>query len=154
MATASCSMSPSAIYCGAATRARSTTSGRWEWLNDRQREALDMARVAAGAAATKLADDVVVIDAPGSWSSPTLRHCFETNERQVNAIVDEVEEKIRQAGSAGRRECPRSRWTLLDYRDIVGARSIRTTAISTLDRLWGDCPVVPVDLSANSAGAQ
>lgn len=63
------------------------------------REAIDMARVAAGAAAAKLADDVVVIDVSGQL---VITDCFViasgSNERQVNAIVDEVEEKMRQAG--------------------------------------------------------
>lgn len=86
------------------------------------REAIDMARVAAGAAAAKLADDVVVIDVSGQL---VITDCFViasgSNERQVNAIVDEVEEKMRQAGyRPARREGAREgRWTLLDYRDIV-----------------------------------
>ena len=62
-------------------------------------EAIDMATVAANAAASKLADDVVVIDVSGHL---VITDCFviasASNERQVNAIVDEVEEKMRKAG--------------------------------------------------------
>lgn len=62
-------------------------------------EAIDMATVAAGAAAAKLADDVVVIDVSAQLA---ITDCFviasASNERQVNAIVDEVEEKMRKAG--------------------------------------------------------
>ena len=58
-----------------------------------------MAAVAARAAAAKLADDVVVIDVSGQL---VITDCFviasASNERQVSAIVDEVEEKMRLAG--------------------------------------------------------
>lgn len=72
-------------------------------------EAIDMATVAAGAAAAKLADDVVVIDVSAQLA---ITDCFviasASNERQVNAIVDEVEEKMRKAGyKPARREHPR-----------------------------------------------
>lgn len=106
------------------------------------REAIDMARVAAGAAAAKLADDVVVIDVSGQL---VITDCFViasgSNERQVNAIVDEVEEKMRQAGyRPARREGAREgRWTLLDYLGTSWCTSsIRTTAISTP---WTGCGV-------------
>ena len=84
-------------------------------------EAIDMATVAARAAASKLADDVVVIDVSDQL---VITDCFviasASNERQVNAIVDEVEEKMRRAGyKPARREGAREgRWTLLDYVDI------------------------------------
>ena len=85
-------------------------------------EALHMATVAARAAAAKLADDVVVIDVSGQL---VITDCFviasASNERQVSAIVDEVEEKMRLAGyKPARREGAREgRWVLLDYVDIV-----------------------------------
>ena len=76
-------------------------------------EAVAMATVAAQAAAAKLADDVVVIDVSGQL---VITDCFviasASNERQVNAIVDEVEEKMRLAGyKPARREGTREgRW--------------------------------------------
>jgi ribosome-associated protein len=118
-------------------------------------EAVEMAGVAASAAASKLADDVVVIDVSGHL---IITDCFviasASNERQVNAIVDEVEEKMRQAGyKPARREGAREgRWTLLDYVDIVvHIQHQDERNFYALDRLWGDCPVVAVDLSADSA---
>lgn len=122
------------------------------------REAIDMARVAAGAATAKLADDVIVIDVSGQL---VITDCFViasgSNERQVNAIVDEVEEKMRQAGyQPARREGTREgRWTLLDYRDIVVHVQHRDDRdFYALDRLWSDCPVVPVGLSAQPVDPQ
>jgi ribosome-associated protein len=119
------------------------------------REAIDMATVAAAAAASKLADDVVVIDVSGQL---VITDCFviasATNERQVNAIVDEVEEKMRRAGyKPARREGTREgRWTLLDYVDIVvHIQHQDERNFYALDRLWGDCPTIVVDLTEDPA---
>jgi ribosome-associated protein len=116
-------------------------------------EAIEMATVAARAAASKLADDVVVIDVSGQL---VITDCFvigsASNERQVNAIVDEVEDKMRQAGyKPARREGTREgRWTLIDYVDIVvHIQHQDERDFYALDRLWRDCPSVTVDLSAN-----
>jgi ribosome-associated protein len=118
-------------------------------------EAIEMAAVAARAAASKLAEDVVVIDVSGQL---VITDCFviasASNERQVNAIVDEVEEKMRRAGyKPARREGAREgRWTLLDYVDIVvHIQHQDERNFYALDRLWGDCPMVAVDLSADTA---
>ena len=114
-------------------------------------EAIDMAAVAARAAASKLADDVVVIDVSDQL---VITDCFviasASNERQVNAIVDEVEEKMRKAGyKPARREGTREgRWTLLDYVDIVvHIQHQDERDFYALDRLWRDCPSVTVDIS-------
>ena len=114
-------------------------------------EALEMAGVAARAAASKLADDVVVIDVSEQL---VITDCFviasASNERQVNAIVDEVEDKMREAGhKPARREGTREgRWMLLDYVDIVvHVQHQDERDFYALDRLWRDCPVVTVDVS-------
>ena len=72
-----------------------------------------------------------------------------SNERQVNAIVDEVEEKMRLAGyKPARREGTREgRWVLLDYVDIVvHIQHEDERNFYALDRLWRDCPLVEVAL--------
>ncbi|UKN42568.1 ribosome silencing factor RsfS [Mycobacterium lepromatosis] len=114
-----------------------------------------MATVAAAAAAAKLANDVVVIDV--SEQLVGITDCFviasASNERQVNAIVDEVEEKMRRAGyrPAGCEGAREGRWTLLDYHDVVvHIQHQDDRDFYALDRLWGDCLVVPVDISQNS----
>ena len=113
-------------------------------------EATQMATVAAQAAASKLADDVVVIDVSGQL---VITDCFviasASNDRQVNAIVDEVEEKMRVAGyKPARREGTREgRWVLLDFIDIVvHIQHQDERNFYALDRLWRDCPVLPVEL--------
>ena len=113
-------------------------------------EAVAMATVAARAAAAKLATDIVVIDVS---SQLVITDCFVIasagNERQVGAIVDEVEEKMRQAGyKPARREGTREgRWVLLDYVDIVvHIQHQDERDFYALDRLWKDCPIVEVNL--------
>lgn len=113
-------------------------------------EAIHMATIAAQAAVAKLADDVVVIDVSGQL---VITDCFviasASNDRQVNAIVDEVEEKMRIAGyKPARREGAREgRWVLLDFIDIVAHIQHQDERnFYALDRLWRDCPLIPVDL--------
>ncbi len=116
-----------------------------------------MATIAARAAAAKLAQDVVVIDVSGQL---VITDCFviasASNDRQVGAIVDEVEEKMRLAGhKPARREGTREgRWVLLDYVDIVvHIQHQDERNFYALDRLWRDCPLIQVDLDdAGAAG--
>ena len=121
-------------------------------------EAVRMAEVAAHAAAAKLAQDVVVIDVSAQL---VITDCFvvasASNDRQVNAIVDEVEEKMREAGyKPARREGTREgRWVLLDYIDIVvHIQHQDERDFYALDRLWRDCPLLEVDLEVPEAGEQ
>ena len=113
-------------------------------------EAIQMAGVAARAAAAKLAQDIVVIDVSAQLVITDLFVIASAaNERQVNAIVDEVEEKMRLAGyKPARREGTREgRWVLLDYVDIVvHVQHTDERNFYALDRLWRDCPLVAVDL--------
>ena len=111
-------------------------------------EAIRMAGVAARAAADKLAEDIVVIDVSGQL---VITDCFViatgANDRQVNAIVDEVEEKMRRAGhKPARREGAREgRWVLLDYGDIVvHVQHAEEREFYGLERLWKDCPMIDV----------
>ena len=113
-------------------------------------EAVSMATVAARAAAAKLAQDIVVIDVSGQLVITDLFVIASAgNERQVGAIVDEVEEKMRLAGyKPARREGTREgRWVLLDYVDIVvHIQHQDERDFYALDRLWRDCPVIEIDL--------
>lgn len=109
-----------------------------------------MATIAAQAAASKLAEDITVIDVSGQL---VITDCFviasASNERQAGAIVDEVEDKMRAAGhKPARREGTREgRWVLLDFIDIVvHVQHQDERNFYALDRLWRDCPTVEVDL--------
>ncbi|MDH6245898.1 ribosome silencing factor [Mycobacterium sp. OTB74] len=114
-------------------------------------EALEMATVAARAAATKLAENIIVIDVSEQLViTDFFVIASASNDRQVGAIVDEVEEKMRWAGhKPARREGTREgRWVLLDYIDIVvHVQHQEEREYYALDRLWRDCPVLSVDLN-------
>jgi len=81
-----------------------------------------MATIAARAAAAKLADDVVVIDVSGQL---VITDCFviasASNDRQVNAIVDGVEEKMREAGYKPARREGERRWKIEDRRERIAS---------------------------------
>jgi ribosome-associated protein len=116
-------------------------------------EAIALATSAAHAAAAKLASDVVIIDVSEQL---VITDCFviasASNERQVNAIVDEVEERLRRDGHKPvRREGGREgRWTLLDYVDVVvHVQHQDERNYYALERLWRDCPTIAVDLDAS-----
>ncbi|WP_018024462.1 ribosome silencing factor [Corynebacterium ulceribovis] len=112
-------------------------------------DSIKLAIVAAQAADEKLADDIVVIDVSEQL---VITDCFVlasgTNERQVDAIVDEVEDKLREAGAKPvRREGTReNRWVLLDYGTVViHVQRTEEREFYALDNLWADCPVIEVE---------
>jgi ribosome-associated protein len=113
-------------------------------------EAVQMATIAARAAASKLANKVVVIDVSEQLViTDAFVIASASNERQVNAIVDEVEEKMRRAGykPAHREGAREGRWTLLDYIEIVvHIQHEDERDFYALERLWRDCPEIPVDV--------
>ncbi|KAA0022952.1 ribosome silencing factor [Antrihabitans cavernicola] len=112
-------------------------------------EAIEMSRIAALAADEKSATDVVVLDVSEQL---VITDCFviasAPNERQVNSIVENIEDKLREAGHKPvRREGTREgRWALLDYATIVvHVQHNDERNFYGLERLWKDCPAVPVE---------
>lgn len=112
-------------------------------------DARELALVAANAAADKKASDVIVLDVSEQL---VITDCFviasAPNERQVGAIVDSVEEKMRDAGTKPvRREGAREgRWVLLDFVDVVvHVQHAEERAFYGLERLWKDCPRIDFD---------
>lgn len=114
-------------------------------LTDHAREAL---LVAAAAAADKLATDIVAFDVSEQLIiTDTMMLCTGNNDRQVRAIVDEIEDRLRETGAkALHREGERDgRWVLIDYGDlIVHVMHTEEREYYALERLWGDCPTVPL----------
>jgi len=110
-------------------------------------EAVELAQVAAQAAADKLATDIVLIDVSERLAITDVFVVVSgSNERQVEAIVDEVEEQLRRVGAKPiRREGQRDgRWVLLDYNDIVvHVQHQEERVFYSLERLWKDCPFLP-----------
>ena len=111
--------------------------------------ALELVRIAAAAAEDKRAEQVVAFDVSDQLAiTDAFVLASATNERQVNAIVDEVEDKLREAGAKPiRREGQREgRWVLIDYGEIVvHVQHEDERQFYALERLWRDCPVIPLD---------
>ena len=100
------------------------------------------------AAADKLASDLVILDVSEQL---VITDCFvlasAPNDRQVRAVVDAIEERLLQLGSKPvRREGERDgRWVLLDYVDIVvHVQHSEERTYYSLERLWKDCPELPL----------
>lgn len=123
--------------------------------SDRARE---LAQVAAQAAADKKADDIRIIDVGDHMViTDIFLVASASNERQVLAIVDEIEEKLSAIGvKPARREGARGgRWVLLDYVDlVVHVQHAEEREFYALDRLWKDCPVIPFIDRDQPAGAE
>ncbi len=108
--------------------------------------ALDLAKVAALAAEDKLASTITGIDVSDQLPLTDIFLIVSaTNERQVGAIVDEVEDKLREAGVRPvRREGAReARWVLIDFGDlVVHVQHEDEKHFYELERLWKDCPEI------------
>jgi ribosome-associated protein len=110
-------------------------------------EAIDLALTAAQAAADKSATDVRVLDVSDQL---VITDCFvlasAPTERGVQAITDEVQDRLRARGvKPVRREGEsEGRWVLLDFVDlVVHVQHAEERAFYALERLWKDCPEVP-----------
>ncbi|MGH3359882.1 MAG: ribosome silencing factor [Nocardioidaceae bacterium] len=108
--------------------------------------ALELARTAAHAADERLADDIVAFDVSDQLViTDIFLICSASNDRQVRAIVDAVEERLLTLGAKPvRREGQREgRWVLLDFADIVvHVQHQEERSFYGLERLWNDCPTV------------
>jgi ribosome-associated protein len=116
--------------------------------------ALELVRAAAEAASDKLAEDVVAFDVSDQLViTDAFVLCSATNDRQVKAIVEEIEDRLRAIGAKPvRREGERDgRWVLLDYAEIVvHVQHEEERSFYALERLWRDCPLIALPDSVTS----
>ncbi|MDE9367605.1 ribosome silencing factor [Luteipulveratus sp. YIM 133132] len=108
--------------------------------------AIDLARAAAAAAQDKIAADVLAIDVSDQLAlTDVFVIASASNERQVSAIVDAIEERLLtlQAKPIRREGQREGRWVLLDFGDIVvHVQHEEEREFYALERLWRDCPTV------------
>jgi ribosome-associated protein len=120
-----------------------------------QPRAVELALAAAQAAADKQARDIVLLDVSERLViTDAFVICSAPNERLVNAIVKEIDERLHGLGAkAVRREGEReARWVLLDFVDVVvHVLHAEERAFYALERLWKDCPRIPFTDEAESA---
>lgn len=109
-------------------------------------ETTDLAIAAGVAASDKLAERVVAFDVSDQlYIAEIFLLCSAANDRQVRAVVDAVEERLRTDGMKPvRREGETDRrWVLLDFGDlVVHVQHADDREYYDLERLWADCPVI------------
>ena len=108
--------------------------------------AIELIRIAATAAAEKLATDIIAYDVSDQLViTDAFLLCSASNDRQVRSVIEEIEEKLAKAGAKPvRREGEREgRWVLLDYLDVViHVQHAEERVFYALERLWKDCPQI------------
>jgi ribosome-associated protein len=121
--------------------------------------ALELVRAAAEAASDKLGEHIQAYDVSDQLViTDAFLLCSAANDRQVRAIVDAVEDRLREHGAKPvRREGEREgRWVLLDYGEVVvHVQHEEERAFYALERLWRDCPLIdlPEGVTSGRGGA-
>jgi ribosome-associated protein len=114
------------------------------------KEALQIVQIAAQAASDKVAENLVALDVTNPMPLTDIFLIVSgRNERQVMAISDGIEDKLLESGvKLLRREGKSSgRWILLDFGYvIVHVMHEEERMYYSLERIWSDCPVVPLEL--------
>ena len=122
--------------------------------------AVELVAIAAAAAADKLATDIIAYDVSEQLViTDAFLLCSAANDRQVRSVVDEIEARLQQQArlTPARREGEREgRWVLLDYIDVVvHVQHAEERVYYALERLWKDCPLIPIPETAGAgAGAR
>jgi ribosome-associated protein len=110
----------------------------------------EMLQLAAAAAVSKGGEDLVALNVSEPLPLVDIFLLVTGNsERNVAAIADEIEDNLIEAGHKRVRREGRAeaRWVLLDFGDlIVHVFHQEERVYYGLERLWKDCPVVPIDL--------
>jgi ribosome-associated protein len=109
---------------------------------------IELTKIAANALADKLGSEIVAIDLSEQL---VLNQIFllvtGNNEPQLQALSDEVQKKLAEAGEKPARKEGSGAWILLDYTDlVVHIQSTELRNYYMLDRLWNDCPKIDLGL--------
>ncbi|GAB2627842.1 ribosome silencing factor [Nocardioides ginkgobilobae] len=108
--------------------------------------AVELVVAGARAASDKKGEQIIAFDVSEQLAiTDAFLLVSASNERQVGAIVDAVEDALREVGVKPiRREGQRDgRWVLLDYGEIVvHVQHEEERQFYALERLWRDCPAI------------
>lgn len=111
-------------------------------------EAHELAIAASRAAADAKGEEIVALDVSGRMPLTDAFVLVQgNNDRHVRAVVNAVDEAMQELGlklvrSEGRTQ---ARWVLLDYGDlIVHVQQPEDREFYSLQRLWKDCPTIPL----------
>jgi len=116
--------------------------------------AVDLTIAAARAASSLKAEEIIALDVSEQLVlTDVFLIASGTNERQVGAIVDAVEEALFKLGAKPLRREGKSagRWVLIDFGDVVvHVQHAEDRVYYALERLWKDCPLI--DLPEDARG--
>ncbi|MEA4922080.1 MAG: bis(5'-nucleosyl)-tetraphosphatase (symmetrical) YqeK [Eubacteriaceae bacterium] len=117
---------------------------------EEQMNSKDLAILAAKAADSRKGTDITIIDIGAKSSfADYMVLASGGSERQIAALADEVEDAFAKEGILvknieGKKE---SGWILMDYGDIiVNFLTEDMRGKYNIEKVWGDCATVPVDL--------
>ena len=117
-----------------------------------RKSTLDLLQAAASAALDKLGKDLVAIDLTEQMVlSEVFLIVSGQNERQIDAISDNIELKLISINEKPVRREKSPHWVLLDYEDLVV--HVQTEEIRNfymLERLWNDCPKIDIPIYESS----
>ncbi|WP_029289035.1 ribosome silencing factor [Cellulomonas sp. HZM] len=117
--------------------------------------AVELAVAAARAASDLKAQEIIALDVSEQLVlTDVFLIASGTNERQVGAIVDAVEEALFHLGAKPVRREGKSagRWVLVDFGDVVvHVQHAEDRVYYALERLWKDCPLI--ELPADARGS-
>ena len=104
-------------------------------------------QIAAEAVLEKSGRDIVAIDLSDQLVlSEVFLICSGQNVPQISAIAEEVERRMSLAGQKPARRENGPEWILIDYSDlVVHIQSEELRRYYMLDRLWNDCPTIPIE---------
>ena len=110
---------------------------------------IELTKIAAAALADKFGEEIIAIDLSEQL---VLNQVFllvtGNNEPQLQALSDEVMKKLAEVGEKPVRKEGSGSWILLDYTDlVVHIQSTELRNYYMLDRLWNDCPRIPLLVS-------
>ena len=112
-----------------------------------RKSTLEHTQIAAAAAIEKLGSDLLAMDLSEQMLlSEVFLLISGGNERQIDAIADEVERQLSLLGEKPTRREISENWILLDYQDlVVHVQTEQARQYYSLDRLWNDCPSIKLD---------
>lgn len=109
-------------------------------------ESLELLEAAVRAADLKRAEDIIALDVENvSLLADYFMICHGTNVRQVEAIANEVIEKVEEKGGVLKRVegMDSARWILIDFGDLVIHVFMEDErSFYNLEKLWSDAPAV------------
>lgn len=113
-------------------------------------EAISQVAIVAQAASDKLATDMVALDVSENLPlADVFFLCSARNERMVQSIAEAIDEAMTEAGFPRLRQEGRAegRWIVMDFGNVIAHVFHEEERLYyQLERLWKDCPLVPLGL--------